>query len=95
MEGRKEHEQGRFGQRGGKGYEQKKKAQTAVDCVFNTITKALKKKDTVTLVGFGTFKVNKLKARKGRNPQTGETIKIKAKKVPKFVAGKALKDAVK
>ena len=73
----------------------KKEAQTAVDCVFNTITKALKKKDTVTLVGFGTFKVNKLKARKGRNPQTGETIKIKAKKVPKFVAGKALKDAVK
>jgi len=73
----------------------KKEAQTAVDCVYNTITKALKKKDTVTLVGFGTFKVNKLKARKGRNPQTGETIKIKAKKVPKFVAGKALKDAVK
>jgi len=73
----------------------KKEAQTAVDCVFNTITKALKKKDTVTLVGFGTFKVNKLKARKGRNPRTGEEIKIKARKVPKFVAGKALKDAVK
>jgi len=73
----------------------KKEAQAAVDCVFSSITKALKKKDTVTLVGFGTFKVNKLKARKGRNPQTGETIKIKAKKVPKFVAGKALKDAVK
>jgi nucleoid DNA-binding protein len=73
----------------------KKEAKAAVDCVFSSITKALKKKDTVTLVGFGTFKVNKLKARKGRNPQTGETIKIKAKKVPKFVAGKALKDAVK
>jgi nucleoid DNA-binding protein len=73
----------------------KKEAKAAVDCVFSSITKALKKKDTVTLVGFGTFKVNKLKARKGRNPRTGEEIKIKARKVPKFVAGKALKDAVK
>ncbi len=73
----------------------KKEAQAAVDCVINTITKALKKKDTVTLVGFGTFKVVKRKARKGRNPQTGEEIKIKATKVPKFVPGKALKAAVK
>jgi DNA-binding protein HU-beta len=73
----------------------KKEAQAAVDCVFESITKSLKKKGTVTLVGFGTFKVDKRKARKGRNPQTGETISIKAKKVPKFVAGKALKDAVK
>ena len=72
----------------------KKEAQAAVDCVFDSITKTLKKKDTVTLVGFGTFKVNKTKARKGRNPQTGEEIKIKAKNVPKFIAGKALKDAV-
>lgn len=72
----------------------KKEAQAAVDCVFDSIKKALKKKDTVTLVGFGTFKVDKRKARKGRNPQTGEVIKIKAKKVPKFTAGKALKDAV-
>jgi len=72
----------------------KKEAQAAVGCIFSTITRALKK-DTVTLVGFGTFKVDKRKARKGRNPQTGETIKIKAKKVPKFIAGKALKDAVK
>jgi len=72
----------------------KKAAQEAVDCIFSTITNALKKKDTVTLIGFGTFKVDKRKARKGRNPQTGEEIKIKAKKVPKFVAGKALKDAV-
>jgi len=72
----------------------KKEAQEAVDCVFSTITKALKKKDTVTLVGFGTFKVDKRKARIGRNPQTGEEIKIKAKNVPKFVAGKSLKDAV-
>jgi nucleoid DNA-binding protein len=72
----------------------KKEAQAAVDCVFSSITKALKKKDTVTLVGFGTFKVEKRKARMGRNPQTGDPIKIKAKKVPKFVPGKALKEAV-
>ncbi len=73
----------------------KKEAQAAVDMVFASITKALKKKDAVTLVGFGTFKVEKRKARKGRNPQTGEEIKIKAKKVPKFIAGKALKETVK
>jgi DNA-binding protein HU-beta len=72
----------------------KKEAKAAVDCVFSSITKALKKKDTVTLVGFGTFKVSKRKARKGRNPRTGEEIKIKAKQVPKFVPGKGLKDAV-
>jgi len=72
----------------------KKEAQAAVDCVFASITQALKKKGAVTLVGFGTFKVDKRKARLGRNPQTGEEIKIKAKNVPKFVAGKALKDAV-
>lgn len=75
--------------------ETKRAAQAAVDTVFSSITKALKKKDTVTLVGFGTFKVDKRKARKGRNPQTGEEIKIKAKKVAKFVPGKALKDAIK
>jgi DNA-binding protein HU-beta len=73
----------------------KKEAQTAVNRVFSTITKALKKKDTVTLVGFGTFKVVQRKARKGRHPQTGEEIKIKAKKIAKFVPGKALKSAVK
>jgi DNA-binding protein HU-beta len=73
----------------------KKEAQAAVDCVFSTITKALKKKDTVTLIGFGTFKVVKRKARRGRHPQTGAVITIKAKKVAKFVPGKALKDAVK
>ena len=72
----------------------KKEAQAAVDCVFSTIAKALKKEDTVTLVGFGTFKVGQRKARKGRNPQTGEEIKIKARKVAKFVPGRALKDAV-
>ena len=54
----------------------------------------MKKKDTVTLVGFGTFKVAQRKVRKGRNPQTGQEMTIKAKKVPKFVPGKALKDAV-
>jgi nucleoid DNA-binding protein len=66
-----------------------------VDCVFSTITKALKKKDTVTLIGFGTFKVAQRNARKGRNPKTGQEMTIKAKKVPRFVAGKALKDAVR
>jgi len=72
----------------------KKEAQAAVDCVFSTITSALKKNDTVTLIGFGTFKVAQRKARKGRNPQTGQEMTIKAKKVPRFVPGKALKDAV-
>ncbi len=73
----------------------KKEAKAAVNCVFSTITKALKKKDTVTLIGFGTFKVAKRKARKGTHPGTGEEIKIKAKKIAKFVPGKALKAAVK
>jgi nucleoid DNA-binding protein len=72
----------------------KKEAEAALDCVLSSITKALKKNDAVTLVGFGTFKVSKRTARTGRNPKTGEAIKIKAKKVPKFVAGKGLKDAV-
>ena len=54
----------------------------------------MKKKDMVALIGFGTFKVAQRKARKGRHPGTGEEIKIKAKKVPKFVPGKGLKDAV-
>ena len=73
----------------------KKEAQAAVDCVISSVTNALKKGDDVGLVGFGNFKVAKRKARKGRNPQTGEPITIKAAKVPKFVAGKALKEAVK
>ena len=72
----------------------KKKAQDAVDMVFSTITDALKRKDSVTLVGFGTFKVSERKARMGRNPQTGQAISISAKSVPKFVAGKSLKDSV-
>jgi len=73
----------------------KKEAHAAVDCAFSTITKALRKKDAVALTGFGTFTVEKREARKARNPNTGEEIKIKAKKVTKFVPGKALKDAVK
>jgi len=72
----------------------KKDAQAVVDRVFSAITKALKKEDTVTIVGFGTFKVNKRAARKGRNPQTGEEIEIEAKNVPKFIPGKALKTTV-
>jgi DNA-binding protein HU-beta len=66
----------------------------AVDAAIDVIKKALKKGDTVTLVGFGTFSVRKRAARQGRNPQTGATIKIKASKNPAFKAGKALKDAV-
>jgi len=69
-------------------------AARALDATVETIKKALKKGDTVSLVGFGTFKVGKRAARNGRNPRTGETIKIKAAKVPKFSAGKGLKDAV-
>jgi nucleoid DNA-binding protein len=72
----------------------KKEAQEAVDCVLSSITKALKKGDTVTLIGFGTFKVTQRKARKGRNPQTGAEIDIKASKGPKFTPSKALKEAV-
>ena len=72
----------------------KKEAQEAVDCIFSSITNALKKNDTISMVGFGTFRTIKRKAKKGRNPKTGEEIKIKAKRVPKFVPGKALKDAV-
>ena len=73
----------------------KKEAQAAVDCVFSSITKALKKGDSLTVVGFGTFKVAQRKARKRRNPQTGEEIDIKASKAPKFTPGKSLKEAVK
>ncbi len=73
----------------------KKEAQAAVECVFDTITKALKEKDSVQLVGFGTFKISQREARKGRNPQTGQEITIAARNVPKFTAGKALKEAVK
>ena len=73
----------------------KKEAESAIDATFAAIQKALKKGAAVTLVGFGTFRVSKRKARTGRNPQTGATIKIAAKKVPVFKARKSLKDAVK
>jgi len=73
----------------------KAEAVKAVDAVFNAVKKTLKKGNKVTLVGFGTFSVVKRSARTGRNPQTGKAIKIAAKKVPKFTAGKGLKDAVK
>lgn len=66
----------------------------AVDAVFDTIGKALAGGDTVSLVGFGTFSVSDRAARTGRNPRTGETINIAATRVPKFKAGKGLKDAV-
>lgn len=72
----------------------KKEAQTAVDCVLSAITESLKKKEDVTLIGFGTFKTVKREARMGRNPQTGEKIQIESRNVPKFVPGKALKDVV-
>lgn len=67
----------------------------ALNATIDSIVKVLKKGQKVTLVGFGTFSVSKRKARTGRNPQTGATIKIAARKVPKFSAGKAFKDAVK
>ena len=72
----------------------KKLAEGSVECVLNTISGALKKGDKVSLIGFGTFSVTKRAARTARNPKTGAPIKIKAKKVPKFVAGKKLKDTV-
>lgn len=67
----------------------------ALDAAVSAVKKALKSGDSVTLVGFGTFYVGERAARTGRNPRTGKSIKIKAAKVPKFRAGKGLKDAVK
>jgi DNA-binding protein HU-beta len=67
----------------------------ALEAFLKTTAKALKKGDSVTLIGFGTFKIVKTSARKGRNPQTGAEIQIKASKRVKFTAGKALKDSVK
>jgi DNA-binding protein HU-beta len=66
----------------------------ALDGMVNAISDALKKGDTVSLVGFGSFLVKERAARQGRNPQTGKTITIAAAKIPSFKAGKALKDAV-
>lgn len=72
----------------------KAQAGASLDSFTNIIVSTLKKGDTVTLVGFGTFSVSARAARNGRNPQTGETIKIKAKKVPKFKAGKDFTEKV-
>ena len=72
----------------------KKDAEEVVNAFTDTVTKALKKGDKVQLVGFGTFEVTKRGARTGRNPQTGETMKIAAAKAPKFKPGKTLKTAV-
>jgi DNA-binding protein HU-beta len=72
----------------------KKDSQKAIEAFISTTTQILKKGDKVQLVGFGSFEVHKREARKGRNPQTGAEIKISARKVPVFKAGKALKDSV-
>ena len=72
----------------------KVQAATAIDTAVDSITAALKKGDRVALIGFGTFSVSSRKARNGRNPQTGATIKIAARKVAKFSAGAELKKAV-
>lgn len=72
----------------------KASATRALDAALDAITHALKMGGSVSLVGFGTFEVGERAARTGRNPRTGESIKIEEAKVPKFRAGKALKDAV-
>ena len=72
----------------------KKDAAAALEAFTETVGKTLKKGDKIQLIGFGTFEVGKRSARTGRNPQTGETIKIAAAKTPKFKPGKALKDLV-
>ena len=72
----------------------KKDVEAAISAVFSAITNALKDGDKVQLIGFGTFEVKDVAAREGRNPQTGETIKIAASKKPAFSASKALKDSV-
>ena len=72
----------------------KAEAERALNATTETIKKTLKKGDTVQLIGFGSFGVAKRSARKGRNPQTGEAIKIKASKSPKFTPGKAFKDLI-
>jgi len=72
----------------------KTQANAALDSFVDAVTKTLKKGDKVTLVGFGTFSVTKRAARNGRNPQTGAVIKIKAKKVARFKAGKELSSKI-
>ncbi|WP_398303071.1 HU family DNA-binding protein [Vibrio cholerae] len=73
----------------------KVQAKAALEATLGAVEGALKDGDQVQLIGFGTFKVNRRSARTGRNPKTGEEIKIAAANVPAFVAGKALKDAIK
>jgi DNA-binding protein HU-beta len=73
----------------------KKESEIALTTIVDAISEALAKSDKVQLVGFGTFEVRHRQARDGRNPSTGETIKIAAQNVPAFKAGKALKDKVK
>ena len=72
----------------------KKDAEFALNSLLDTISAALKKGDKVTLPGLGTFKVSKRKARTGRNPRTGEAVKIKAHNIAQFAPGKKLKDAI-
>ena len=72
----------------------KKDAEAALKAFIDVVSEELKKGEKVQLVGFGTFEVSERAAREGRNPQTGETMKIAACKAPKFKAGKALKDMV-
>ena len=77
------------------GLQTKKQAEMAVDALFDAIVKSLSKGEEVAVAGFGTFRVMKRAARAGINPKTGEKIQIAATTVPKFKAGKALKEAVK
>ena len=72
----------------------KKDSEKALKAFIDVVTEQLKAGDKVQVVGFGTFEVSERAAREGRNPQTGETLKIEACKAPKFKAGKALKDAI-
>ncbi|MBA7669214.1 DNA-binding protein HU [subsurface metagenome] len=72
----------------------KRASREAVDAIISAITDSLTREERVTLVGFGSFQVMERKARKGRNPQTGRELQIPAKKVPKFKAGRGLKEAV-
>ncbi|HTP62326.1 MAG TPA: HU family DNA-binding protein [Burkholderiales bacterium] len=72
----------------------KSAAERALDALVSAVKTSLKKGEMVTLVGFGSFYVGKRKAREGRNPRTGQALKIAAARVPKFRAGKALKDAI-
>ena len=76
------------------GLDSKSQAEAAVDAVLDTITKTLSRGEEVALTGFGTFKVSRRAARTGVNPRTGDKLQIPAKTVPKFTAGKSLKDAV-